>query len=95
MLTFVFRDGCWLLHDFGCLSSGLYFFFFFFTLTRVRLYKKIKMITSSSEFVQTLMSKNSSLCKSSKSTGMHAAFGTSASDFNVVDVVHFEEFSIL
>ena len=94
MLTFVFRDGCWLLHDFGCLSSGLYFFFFF-TLTLVRLYEKIKMITSSSEFVQTLMSKNSSLCKSSKSTGMHAAFGTSASDFNVVDVVHFEEFSIL
>lgn len=93
MLTFVFRDGCWLLHDFGCLSSGLYFFFF--TLTLVRLYEKIKMITSSSEFVQTLMSKNSSLCKSSKSTGMHAAFGTSASDFNVVDVVHFEEFSIL
>lgn len=61
----------------------------------MRLYEKIKTITSSSESVQTLMSKNSSLCKSSKSTGMHAAFGTSASDFNVVDVVHFEEFSIL
>jgi hypothetical protein len=61
----------------------------------VRLYEKIKIITSSSAFVQTLIGKNSSLCKSSKSTGMHAAFGTSASDFNVVDVVHFEEFSIL
>ncbi|GAB2633993.1 hypothetical protein GCM10027035_29190 [Emticicia sediminis] len=41
------------------------------------------------------MAKNSSFGESSKSTGMHAAFGTSAGDFGVVHVVHFKEFSIL
>ncbi|EIE79508.1 hypothetical protein RO3G_15899 [Rhizopus delemar RA 99-880] len=40
------------------------------------------------------MAKNSSFGESSKSTGMHAAFGTSAGDFGVVHVVHFKEFSI-